>query len=300
MELGSSKPSTTSSIHITILSITTLLILTILLLIIGPSGILTDSSTSTACTCTYPPIHLDTSTSTLQIQPPTPQKPSILNTALYDGTHLRQYKKAPQLTATNITSQIPSTWEGLLSPPRVAGGILITQESLEGSKFDAHPEIRGEESGPSGFRQVVAMMHQLHCLITIRGFIYPENNNVEHGKSSSKDKSVRHLSHCFEYLAQALICHADDTMEAPYKKLSDGKAFWTVDGEGAVHQCRDPRPILEMAMRSREHPMNLSAWNDGIGVREYFTEELKRTGFKHLAEMDEVFMWGFLGRVPDP
>ncbi|KAL4989840.1 hypothetical protein BDW68DRAFT_155877 [Aspergillus falconensis] len=292
---GTANPT----IHITVLTITTLLILTLLILIIGPSRIFSDAS-STTCSCTYPPIHLDSTTGTLHLQD-LESKPSILNTARYDGKHLRSYKHAPMLTATTISDEFPNTWEGMLSPPLAAGGLRVTLESLEGSKFDEHPEIRAEPNSDGGGEgHVIAMMHQLHCLVTIRRMIFPENNNIEESMSSSHDPGLEHMSHCFEYLAQAIICHADDTMEPPFKKIEDGKAFWSVTGEGATHQCRDPRPILEMSMRSHLEPFNMTSWNDGIGAREFFADEIRESGYKHAAEFSQIFTWGVLGSLPEP
>ncbi|KAL4902595.1 hypothetical protein BDW74DRAFT_158085 [Aspergillus multicolor] len=243
MGLHTNNPSTANpTIHITVLTITTILILTLLILIIGPSRILSDAASSTTCSCTYPPIHLDSSTGSINIQDPQ-SRPSVLNTARYDGTHLRTYKKAPQLTATKISDKFPNTWEGMISPPNAAGGIRVTQASLEGSKFDNLPDILGEAEAV-GLNHVIGMLHQLHCLITIRRMFFPENNNVPENQSSSHSASLAHMSHCFDYIAQGIMCHADDTIEPPFKKLEDGKAFWTVTGEGHVHQCKDPRPSV--------------------------------------------------------
>lgn len=46
-----------------------------------------------------------------------------------------------------------------------------------------------------------------------------------------------HISHCFDYLRQAIMCAGDSTLEWP-RIESDGRRF-AVDGWGVQHQCRD-------------------------------------------------------------
>ena len=43
------------------------------------------------------------------------------------------------------------------------------------------------------------------------------------------------MYHCFDYIRQALMCHADLTVEWP-RTEADGRRF-AVDGWGIEHQC---------------------------------------------------------------
>ncbi|KAL3473029.1 hypothetical protein BJX99DRAFT_272460 [Aspergillus californicus] len=286
-----SSTSTNPTIHITFLTISTLLILTVLILIIGPSRILSDSYSSPSA-CQSQGIHVTTDSSI------TPPLSNILQTAQYDGRHIRKYNSSSKLLATTIDPKDPYTWEGLLSPPLAAGGLRVQADSI--NHLDDYPDVPADDV-PGGVGQVIAMMHQLHCLIGLRGLTFPENNNVAVNSSSKSyqeetiEKNRGHWSHCFDYLAQAIICHADDTIERPKKVLKDGgkSAYWKVDGGGAIHQCRDPRPIWEMSIRSHLDPIDMSKWREGIGAREFFADELKETGYRH--EIPDIFSLGVLG-----
>ncbi|KAL2854232.1 hypothetical protein BJY01DRAFT_43079 [Aspergillus pseudoustus] len=83
-----------------------------------------------------------------------------------------------------------------------------------------------------------------------------------------------------------IMCAADDSIEKPKKVIHDGKVWWGVDGVGAAHQCKDPRPLWEMLHRSEKEPVDLSRWQDGIAAREYFWEELK-DGYRY----DIPYIW---------
>ncbi|KAL4916699.1 hypothetical protein BDW62DRAFT_185857 [Aspergillus aurantiobrunneus] len=208
----SSSPSSNATIHITVLTIATLLILSLLILVIGPSRILSDSYSSSSCP--QQQIHI-----TPAHPPESPA--NILNTAQYDGTHLRIYNSSQKLLVTTIDPSNPHTWESLLSPPLAAGGLRIQAESI--NHLDDYPDVAAEPV-EGGVGHVIAMMHQLHCLIAIRGLIFPENNNVLVNSSSkpfqesTDEGNRRHWSHCFEYLAQVF--------PSPPKLLFRSRRLW--------------------------------------------------------------------------
>lgn len=217
---SSNPPTTNPTIHITVLTVATLLILTLLILIIGPSRILSDAHSQNTPTCPQQHINLDLPPTLTNQDNHQSQKGNILTPSPYDGTHLRKWTHYPFLTETTLQSpnplgdSEPQTWESLLSPPTVAGGLRVPAEPLEGSKFDNMPHQHAElgELQDAQVGHVVGMMHQLHCLIMIRSVIFPENNNVEVNSSSKvygafeglkgREEVRGHVSHCFEYLAQ--------------------------------------------------------------------------------------------------
>ncbi|KAL4923449.1 uncharacterized protein BDV17DRAFT_296343 [Aspergillus undulatus] len=179
---------------------------------------------------------------------------------------------------THLSPEYPDTWERMFQPYHAAGGLCVTQDSIEGSPlFDEHPETRAEEEPEGGgIEHRIAMMHQLHCLFTLRGVLYPENNNLAVNSTSrppdvfTDDEVGRmgrmHLSHCFEYLIQTIIYAADDTLETPHKEINDdGIADWYVTPGGKIHQCKDPQPLWEMSVRAHMEPMNMSDWRPGVG-----------------------------------
>lgn len=46
------------------------------------------------------------------------------------------------------------------------------------------------------------------------------------------------------YLVQSILCAADGTVELP--SIKDGMRNTVIDGEGAVHQCRNPKALFNL------------------------------------------------------
>lgn len=67
-------------------------------------------------------------------------------------------------------------------------------------------------------------------------------------KSGNLDEvNVVHLSHCWDYLRQAIMCHSDTTLEwlhAPPDNF--GSTGW-----GYEHQCRDYDAIFKFVTKHR-------------------------------------------------
>lgn len=67
-------------------------------------------------------------------------------------------------------------------------------------------------------------------------------------KSGNLDEvNMAHLSHCWDYLRQAIMCHADTTLEwlgAPPDDI--GSTGW-----GYEHQCRDYTAVFAYATAHR-------------------------------------------------
>ena len=78
--------------------------------------------------------------------------------------------------------------------------------------------------GPENRVFIVAMLHELHCLRSIRVA-------VEEGIAGDDE----HLQHCFNYLRKWILCSADVTLEPGdfrSRNLEETRL-------GAVHVCRD-------------------------------------------------------------
>lgn len=89
---------------------------------------------------------------------------------------------------SSLHHQTEQTWESLLLPPN--GGLLRVRR----------------ENGTTG-QYGVSMFHQLHCLIVLRGLLFPgTSQNHEHSTSPSKTGEPHqdsvHWAHCLDYIAQ--------------------------------------------------------------------------------------------------
>ncbi|EJU03325.1 hypothetical protein DACRYDRAFT_106484 [Dacryopinax primogenitus] len=81
--------------------------------------------------------------------------------------------------------------------------------------------------GPNKRRFATSMFHQIHCLNVIR-------NAILAGASGD------HVHHCFNYLRQMALCHADLTLEEGVPELGiDPTGELPVNGVGITHTCKD-------------------------------------------------------------
>lgn len=61
------------------------------------------------------------------------------------------------------------------------------------------------------------------------------------------DVNTNHLTHCWDYLRQAIMCHGDTTLEWLAAPPNDeGSTGW-----GYRHQCRDYNAIFDWAEQNR-------------------------------------------------
>lgn len=95
----------------------------------------------------------------------------------------------------------------------------------------------------------VSMFHQLHCLWMIRVTLQALNATA-HGVSSPVHHDIedRHYLHCLDYLRQAILCNADDNIEAPQRDPHDA-THDIVNGQGQ-RQCRNPQRLYDWARMS--------------------------------------------------
>ncbi|CAL3963528.1 unnamed protein product [Diplocarpon coronariae] len=86
----------------------------------------------------------------------------------------------------------------------------------------------------------ISMYHQLHCLIIIRklywGAMRGEKNLRIAGGEKEFAEDVLHVSHCFDYIRQGIMCAGDMSLEGA-ASTDVGKES-NVDGMGWPHQCR--------------------------------------------------------------
>ncbi|KAH8822038.1 hypothetical protein F5884DRAFT_689577 [Xylogone sp. PMI_703] len=121
------------------------------------------------------------------------------------------------------------------------GGYVLINDS---ARNIAPPSLVRDDLG--GMLYSVSGFHQVHCLAIIRNawFLVLENGPDALDKTEAfphhphGDPLAPHVQHCFDYLRQSLLCHADNTLE-PFVK-SDGFTLTNrgSSGWGAVHQCK--------------------------------------------------------------
>jgi len=121
----------------------------------------------------------------------------------------------------------PGTWVAF-DDPSIGGaagrGMRMVDVAAEPSSWPQKSEGFG-----------VAVMHQLHCVITIKHALL----QFERGSTISSE-NYHHLHHCVESLRQTVMCQSDLSLEHP--EYMDGKEM--VSGWGNVHFCRDFPSVL--------------------------------------------------------
>ncbi|KAJ5132553.1 hypothetical protein N7448_006711 [Penicillium atrosanguineum] len=126
------------------------------------------------------------------------------------------------------------SWQKLLPS---GGGFLFVQES---------------DGTVQGYG--VSMFHQLHCLSMIRDMLLGQPMSHAHEASDWSQDSM-HWLHCLDYLAQGVLCAADDTLEKPgFTKNVEGKLVKGIDGMNHTHQCRDWAQLREVVEHSETVP----------------------------------------------
>jgi len=127
--------------------------------------------------------------------------------------------------------------EWLSEPPN--GDLFVI---LEGDELEGLPPGTPHEDGFN--RYGISWTHQYHCLWMLHtefwAFVQNRSNLVGIDlDAATKDKSyVTHLSHCFDYLRQNILCNMDMTLEYP----TDGE---NIDGYMIAHQCKKREPYDE-------------------------------------------------------
>ena len=102
---------------------------------------------------------------------------------------------------THPPDESHQTWEEILMPSS-GGGILAL-----------HPPTGGEadqEEDNTIISYGISMFHQLHCLIALRGVIFPETSHKHHNSTSKAHSGDHgqdrwHWAHCFDYRAQVFL-----------------------------------------------------------------------------------------------
>ncbi|KXS99615.1 hypothetical protein AC578_9898 [Pseudocercospora eumusae] len=120
------------------------------------------------------------------------------------------------------------------------GITIITEE--EKSRLPGHRNtatFRGTESQGEGYVVHLEAFHQLHCLKALRGAFYGDWEELR----QYEDPDF-HADHCWSYLVQTTICHADVAVMPTFWMdwSHDYKAYFNI-----TRQCRNFEKIAEWA-----------------------------------------------------
>lgn len=144
-------------------------------------------------------------------------------------------KLIPHFSHNNLITFVSNTtfhghnsseaWESL----NAKGGGWITIP--DGEALGLGPPIRYNNKEGYG----ISVFHQLHCMAMMHDtYIQLLAGNFSHTASSST-----HIEHCFDYIRQVLMCHADLSLEHRWHSPDEGPDNDSVNGWDVVHQCRD-------------------------------------------------------------
>ncbi|KAK4182494.1 hypothetical protein QBC35DRAFT_395880 [Podospora australis] len=138
-----------------------------------------------------------------------------------------------------------------------------------------------EPSGRVGFYGV-SMYHQLHCIDMLRIHITGQGSHDHSHEASNARREGQgipqggHLIHCLDYLSQAVMCAADDTIEPARVKIEDGKNIASIDGAEAMHYCRDSKAVARAVALSETRPFVLGV--SGLADGETVTSLVRTAG----------------------
>ncbi|KAL4935902.1 hypothetical protein BDV06DRAFT_233879 [Aspergillus oleicola] len=164
-----------------------------------------------------------------------------LNPALCGQRLSRDIITIPQVCISSRVTQNVRHYPEFEAPPPPEGGPEPVWDELipDGLGYTVHPDLSPNMS-------VVAVFHQLHCLYLIRRAYYSELRSRSDSDAMMEDFDTGihrrpHVGHCFDYLRQSLLCHADSSLEPTNESVNDN-LNWRFDKE-----CRDYEEVKAWA-----------------------------------------------------
>ncbi|KAK3390161.1 hypothetical protein B0H63DRAFT_519395 [Podospora didyma] len=136
----------------------------------------------------------------------------------------------PENGSEFFTEAVRQKWLGIV--PKGLGYVRINETKA----YDNLPTPL-QEYPNSTF--TTSMTHQLHCLHAIVGVVAAYTSNQP---DKIPEEGAWHLSHCFEYLRQSIMCSGDLALEGQQTTFPAG--FKGSDGWDAKHVCKDYGQIL--------------------------------------------------------
>lgn len=114
------------------------------------------------------------------------------------------------------------------------GGGWITVP--DGEALGLGPPIRYNNKEGYG----ISVFHQLHCM----AMMHDTYIQLLAGNFSHTDQKSTHIEHCFDYIRQVLMCHADLSLEHRWHSPDEAPDNDAVNGWDVVHQCRDWNAVV--------------------------------------------------------
>lgn len=105
------------------------------------------------------------------------------------------------------------------------------QEWLSFTAFIGDGAVR---LGPAHRLFAVSMIHQLHCLRSIR-------DSMAQSWTDMDNNSRNHAHHCLNYLRDRMLCQADTTLEPGDFAIQN----FSRRRSGATHTCTDWKPAFD-------------------------------------------------------
>ena len=97
-------------------------------------------------------------------------------------------------------------------------------------------------SKPSANGFSIASFHQYHCLwMIMRGY-----GNAVFNTSDHDPDHLRHVTHCFDYLRQSMLCAGDSALEGKSTLVPT-----MTDGWGNVHICKSVKAQVDWIYENR-------------------------------------------------
>ncbi|KAF4624580.1 hypothetical protein G7Y89_g13590 [Cudoniella acicularis] len=155
---------------------------------------------------------------------------------LTDSAHFPPVYEAPEFPTKLIVFEENPDFAG---PPSLETNTAWQSLFPMGRGF---VKAHGREKGMVDAQYSIAAFHQYHCLYQMRGLF-----SVVHLSSRPlTNDELDHVYHCFEYLRQVIVCHADPTMDV-FLPLVERPGVIETLGWGNTHVCRDWDALSEWA-----------------------------------------------------
>lgn len=97
---------------------------------------------------------------------------------------------------------------------------------------------------PGYYISQLDVFHELHCLNSLRQYMYPEYYNL----TNPTGLMIEHRDHCIDTLRQSLMCSADIT---PISFVWDEEKHMAFGLPASYHQCRNFSKIQEWAKQNQ-------------------------------------------------
>ncbi|KAJ5822852.1 hypothetical protein N7447_005192 [Penicillium robsamsonii] len=182
---------------------------------------------------------------------------STSTTCSYESGTVEDLPIAPHLPLPQIAGKFKHKSPFTEEPPREGNASEPIWDALIPNGLGYFIPAATNTSKPKSSSVVIpSAFHQLHCLYLLRRAYYTPESELQRF-DFGRNRSV-HVAHCFDYLAQAITCSADSTLE-PAVDTEHGFL-----GAGFARRCWDFEYLKSVAENRRAfNASGFLAW--GLG-----------------------------------